>query len=146
VRTNSILDTDSTSRNRKDLALARRLITIAVTNFLCWFPISVLGLMSSNGFPVPGEANVATAINPFLYTLNLVLERHAKRREERLKQSLLAIINLQSDHAHKDVMGSLGSCSSEEAWTIFTTWMNQGVLSRDQALDVVDSVAPLEAP
>ena len=81
------------------LALAQRLITVAVSDFLCWFPIGLLGLLASRGVPVAGEVNVVIAIcvlplkstvSPFLYTLSMVLERIRRKREERLKQYLLA--------------------------------------------------------
>ena len=83
----------------QDSTIARRLITVAMSDFLCWFPVGVLGLMATSGFPVPGEVNVAVAIfvlplnsalNPFLYTLNVVLEKRARVREQRLKKMLIA--------------------------------------------------------
>jgi hypothetical protein len=67
---------------RKDATVARRLITVAMSNFLCWFPIGLLGLLAWRGAPIPGEVNVAmavfvlplySALNPFLYTLNVTL-------------------------------------------------------------------------
>ena len=39
----------------QDLAIARRLLAVVVSDFLCWFPIGLLGLLASNGAPVPGE-------------------------------------------------------------------------------------------
>nr|KAG5685386.1 hypothetical protein BaRGS_014694 [Batillaria attramentaria] len=45
VRTNAMA-TD-TSKKSQDLTIARRLITVAVSDFLCWFPIGLLGLMAS---------------------------------------------------------------------------------------------------
>ena len=98
VRNNAIKISE-TSKRRNDAALARRLITVAVSDFLCWFPIGVLGLLSSRGVPIPGEINVAAAIlalpinaaiNPFLYTLNMLLERKRKELEERMVKVLLA--------------------------------------------------------
>nr|KAG5710532.1 hypothetical protein BaRGS_013178 [Batillaria attramentaria] len=86
IRTNSMTASDTT-KTSKDLTIARRLITIAVSDFLCWFPIGLLGLLAANGVPVPGEVNVAVAIvvlpinsafNPFLYTLNMLLERRRR--------------------------------------------------------------------
>ena len=73
------------------MKLAQRLVSIVVTDFLCWFPVGLLGLLAWQGMAVPGEVNVAvvtfvmplnSALNPFLYTLNIVLE---KRREKRFK-------------------------------------------------------------
>ena len=83
------LKTDST-RVSRDLNIARRLITVAVTDFLCWFPIGVCGLLASADIPIPGEANVGfaifalplnSALNPFIYTFNVVLEKRRKSRE-----------------------------------------------------------------
>ena len=81
------------SQQSKDADIARRLFTIAMSDFLCWFPIGCLGLLASRGVAVPGEVSVAlavvvmpvnSAINPFLYTLNLLMERRRIRKEERL--------------------------------------------------------------
>ena len=87
---------DSAGEFKKHHALARRLITVAVTIFLCWFPIGLMGLMmASSGLPIAGEVNVVmaifllplnSAINPFLYTLNMLLQRFRRRKEERFEQ------------------------------------------------------------
>ncbi|KAK7113214.1 hypothetical protein V1264_012549 [Littorina saxatilis] len=106
IRTNSMARQDTTNAS-SDLTVARRLITVAVTDFLCWFPIGMLGLMAFNGVPVPGEVNVAMAIfvlplnsalNPFLYTLNVMLEKRRRVQKERLRRLLLSRSStLQSD-------------------------------------------------
>ena len=65
-----------------------------MSDFVCWFPIGLVGLLAANDVRVPGEVNVAMAmtvmplnstINPFLYTLNIVLERRRRAREQRLQ-------------------------------------------------------------
>ena len=70
-----------------------------MSDFLCWFPIGLLGLLASSGTPFPGEISVAMAIfvlpfnsalNPFLYTLNVVLEKRRRLEDERIKKRLLA--------------------------------------------------------
>ena len=92
----SVTDTNAKA---KDAVIARRLLTVVMSDFLCWFPIGLCGVLSSSGFPVPGEVNVFMAIfvlplnsalNPFLYTLNVILERRGKRREERIRKFLLS--------------------------------------------------------
>ena len=79
--------------------LAHRLITVAMSDFLCWFPIGLLGLLASSGTPVPGEVSVAMAIlafpinsalNPFLYTLNTILAKRQRVVERRLQKLLQA--------------------------------------------------------
>ncbi|XP_070203110.1 G-protein coupled receptor GRL101-like [Littorina saxatilis] len=82
----------------RDMALARRLLVVVLTDFCCWFPIGLLGLLAARGAPVPGVVNVWAAIfvlplnsalNPFLYTLNSVLrKRRARRMEKRTKKTL----------------------------------------------------------
>ena len=80
-----------------DMKLARRLMSIVVTDFLCWFPVGLLGLLAWRGMAVPGEVNVAvvtfvmplnSALNPFLYTLNIVNE---KRKEKNMKKLITNI-------------------------------------------------------
>ena len=93
------LKTDTT-RVSRDLSIARRLISVAVTDFLCWFPIGLCGLLASAEFPVPVEVNVGLAIfvlplnsalNPFMYTFNTVMEKRRKSK----KAMLLKLLELQ---------------------------------------------------
>ena len=83
------LNTDSTKTSR-DRTIARRLISVAVTDFLCWFPIGFCGLLALGDIPISGEVNVGLAIfvlplnsalNPFMYTFNTVMEKRRKSRE-----------------------------------------------------------------
>ena len=99
IKTNVLSPTDST-RNRQDLDIARRLLAVAVTDFLCWFPVGLLGLLASTGTAVPGEVNVAmatlviplnSAMNPFLYTMNVLLEKRRQAREERIFRYLQSL-------------------------------------------------------
>nr|KAG5707059.1 hypothetical protein BaRGS_011770 [Batillaria attramentaria] len=89
---------DKTQRRQQDMAIARRLFLIVFSDFCCWFPVGLMGLLADQGTPIPGEVTVLaaifvqpinSAINPFLYTLNLLLERRRKRRKEvRLQRTL----------------------------------------------------------
>ena len=86
----------SSGKRSKDMAIARRLLIVAMSDFLCWFPIGLLGLMARYGFPVSGEVNVAMAIfilpfnsaaNPFLYTFHMVREKRQKIRKAKKMRS-----------------------------------------------------------
>ena len=99
VRSQSIAERDDSDRRSKDLAMAQRLLIVVVSDFLCWFPIGLLGLLASAGTPVPGEINVSIAIfvlplnsalNPFLYSLNTIQARRARAREQRLIRTLIS--------------------------------------------------------
>ena len=98
VRASSLTMAGQAARNSREVRVARRLITVAVSDFLCWFPIGVLGLLASQGTPVPGEVNVGMAIfvlplnsalNPCLYTFNVVVERQRRARDDKLMRQLL---------------------------------------------------------
>ena len=98
VRSQSMAEQDDSDRRSKDLAVARRLFTVVVSDFLCWFPIGFLGLLASRDIPISGEVNIAMAIfvlplnsalNPFLYSLNTILARRDRAREQKLLRKLL---------------------------------------------------------
>ena len=87
IRSNSMRE--STQSQQHDTAIARRLFLVVITDFCCWFPVGVMGLLAARGTPIPGEVNVGAAIfllplnsalNPFLYTLNTLLEKRRKRK------------------------------------------------------------------
>nr|KAG5693292.1 hypothetical protein BaRGS_011613 [Batillaria attramentaria] len=87
------------NRRKQDVAIARRLSLIVFTDFCCWFPIGLMGLLAFRDTPIPGEVNVwaaifilpvNSAINPFLYTLSMLVERWLKRREEKRLEKTLA--------------------------------------------------------
>jgi hypothetical protein len=91
-------------RRQQELSIARRLFLIVLSNFYCWCPVGVMGVLAARGVPIPGEVNVAAAIfimplnsalNPFFYTLNSALESRRKRLNQRTRQALLK--SLQSD-------------------------------------------------
>ena len=99
VRSQSMAETKDGDKRSKDLAVARRLFTVVVSDFLCWFPIGLLGLLASKDVPVSGEVNVAMAIfvlplnssfNPFLYSLSIIQARRARAREQRLLKTFMA--------------------------------------------------------
>ena len=90
-----------TVRSKQDMVIARRLFLIVFTDFCCWFPVGVMGLLASRGAYIPDDLSVWTAafilplnsaLNPFLYTLNRLLEQRQQRKEvQRLKALLNAL-------------------------------------------------------
>ena len=99
VRSQSLKDENNSDRRTKDLAVARRLFTVVASDFLCWFPIGLLGLLAFRGTPISGYVNVGMAIfvlplnsalNPFLYSLSAVRARRVRAREEKLLKKLMA--------------------------------------------------------
>ena len=103
--------TNSIRPQSHDMVIARRLLTVVITDFLCWFPVGVLGLMSMQGTQIPTEVNVAVAVlvmplnsalNPFLYTLNMVLEKRQLVQEQRLRQYLVSQLKAQQMRASEN--------------------------------------------
>nr|KAG5689449.1 hypothetical protein BaRGS_026010 [Batillaria attramentaria] len=101
IQTNRMSDVDPARRSR-DLAIARRLFAIVMSDFMCWFPLGLAGILASLGIPISGEVNVAMAIfvlpfnsalNPFLYTFNVIIEKKREKQEELLRKRLMAEIN-----------------------------------------------------
>ncbi|KAL8595631.1 hypothetical protein ACOMHN_025667 [Nucella lapillus] len=99
------LKMDSTKVSR-DMTIARRLVTIAVTDFMCWFPIGICGMLALAGIPIPGEVNVAlvvfvlplnSAANPFMYTFNTLAEKRRKTNEANILSWL---------ESHSDLVGN----------------------------------------
>ena len=77
--------------------MSNRLTLIAVTDFVCWFPVGTLGILTFSGIEIPLEWNVAitifvlplnAAFNPFLYTLNVIMEKHRKAQEAKLLKKI----------------------------------------------------------
>ncbi|XP_045160759.2 G-protein coupled receptor GRL101-like [Mercenaria mercenaria] len=67
---------------KRDLTVARNLLLVVATDFLCWFPIGCIGLMALSGHVISGDVYawaavfilpVNSALNPVLYTLTAIL-------------------------------------------------------------------------
>ena len=99
IRSQSMAKQDDIDRRSKDLAVAQCLFTVVVSDFLCWFPIGLVGLLASRGIPVSGEVNVGMAIfvlplnsalNPFLHSHNTIQARRDRAREQKRLRKLIA--------------------------------------------------------
>lgn len=97
VSANSLVTSGVDSRKQQNMNIARRLITVAVTDFLCWFPVSMIAILAKGGVAMPGGTNAAlitfviplnSAFNPVLYTFSYLAEKRRRRRE----QSMLSFI------------------------------------------------------
>ncbi|XP_067674003.1 G-protein coupled receptor GRL101-like [Haliotis asinina] len=68
-------------QRRIDLSVARKLSFIVISDFLCWFPITVMGLVAMSGHVIGGEVYawvavfvlpINSALNPVVYTLSSI--------------------------------------------------------------------------
>ncbi|XP_053376719.1 G-protein coupled receptor GRL101-like [Mercenaria mercenaria] len=82
VRKSSLRMKKMQSARRKDLTVARNLLLVVTTDFMCWFPIGVMGMMALNGHVISGDVYawsavfilpINSALNPILYTVSAIL-------------------------------------------------------------------------
>ncbi|CAG5127683.1 unnamed protein product [Candidula unifasciata] len=82
--------TNSNSRRFQDLAVAKNLAVVAITNLLFWSPIGVMGIMVQSGYTIGIEAYAWTAVlilpinaavNPLLYTVPAITRKLNKVQE-----------------------------------------------------------------
>ncbi|CAG5122748.1 unnamed protein product [Candidula unifasciata] len=72
------------SRRAEDITVAKQLSLVVLSNFLFWFPVGIMGLMSLGGHEVSSQVYAWTTVlllpinsaaNPVLYTIPALLER-----------------------------------------------------------------------
>ena len=138
----------NSGRKYKDTVVTRRLLAVVLTDFMCWFPIGILGLLARSGVPISGDVNVAMAIfvlpfnsalNPFLYTFNLLVEHRGSTQQRRSCRKEGKIETSPSDSTVKgwdcEAQGrqaTTSSYSKDEAFVIFTTFLQDGLLTPEQ--------------
>ena len=138
VRSNSISSSKKTGP--RDATIARRLTTIVLSDFLCWFPIGLLGVLASTGTPIPGELNVAVAIfvtpfnsalNPFLYTFNVLMEKRRKAQEANLLKRLES--RMHTEQSTRELKISV-PVKKSTALELIETWHSEQVLTSEDIL------------
>ncbi|XP_050412354.1 G-protein coupled receptor GRL101 [Patella vulgata] len=76
-------------QRKSDMTVARKLSFIVMSDFICWFPICVLGLMALRGYVIPGEVYAWTAVfilpinsalNPIIYTASSIQMKQVVRK------------------------------------------------------------------
>nr|KAG5698842.1 hypothetical protein BaRGS_019694 [Batillaria attramentaria] len=134
IRTNSMTASDTTKKSN-DVTIARRQTTIAISDFLCWFPMGLLKLLETD---VPGHVNatlaiivlpINSALNPFLYTLNMLLERRRRAKERRVYR--LVMSQLHTRHPGKTPKKKAITYTEDEASGLLRTWLVSGLLAPD---------------
>lgn len=102
----SVAANNKTNRQEKEMTIARRLFVVVVSDFCCWFPIGVMGLLAESGTPISGEINVMAAVlvlplnsalNPFMYTLSTAREKWRRLKQERKARKVIGRIQTEID-------------------------------------------------
>ncbi|XP_025079765.1 uncharacterized protein LOC112555548 [Pomacea canaliculata] len=144
VRANSISSSCS-SKTIKDFNVALRLMTVVMSDFLCWFPVGLIGILAANEFAISGEVNVGLAIfvlpfnaalNPFLYTINIYLERRRCRREEERQKRIIAQLKL--INSYTEARNSKLKLTNNEALDLIKTMLSAKVFSPDELRNVIE--------
>ncbi|KAH9498143.1 hypothetical protein Btru_008372 [Bulinus truncatus] len=75
-------------RRTQDMNMAKKLAFVAVSDFLCWFPIGIMGILSLIGQEFDKETYtwmavfalpVNSALNPMIYTIPVIINRLKRR-------------------------------------------------------------------
>ncbi|XP_078341994.1 uncharacterized protein LOC111105682 isoform X2 [Crassostrea virginica] len=86
------------TRRSQDMVIARGLFLVVLSDFLCWFPIGIMGLLAISGQVISGEVYawvavfilpINSALNPFLYSF-ANLRKKVETRLSSSKQSQLS--------------------------------------------------------
>ncbi|XP_053398506.1 uncharacterized protein LOC123558066 isoform X2 [Mercenaria mercenaria] len=118
----------TTAGRKNDLKVARNLLLVVLTDFLCWFPIGVMGMMALNGHVISGDVYawsavfilpINSALNPILYTVSSIIGRKTfnpstdeQSRTEMTKELGTQILNFQRVSRHFSVRRSQTSYES----------------------------------
>jgi hypothetical protein len=74
-------------RHAQDIIVAKQLSLVALSNFLCWFPIGFMGLLSLLGREISNDVYAWTTVivlpinsaaNPLLYTIPVIMDKWEK--------------------------------------------------------------------
>lgn len=66
------------ARHYREINVGRKMALVVLTNFICWFPIIIMGIIAMNGYALPAAVYSWTAVfvlpfnsalNPIVYTL-----------------------------------------------------------------------------
>ncbi|XP_033759346.1 G-protein coupled receptor GRL101-like [Pecten maximus] len=80
----------SSQSRQRDISVARTLFMVVATDFCCWFPIGVMGVISKFGYQMPHGVYawvmvfvlpINAAINPFLYTASAIFRKRQREQQ-----------------------------------------------------------------
>ncbi|KAL8602002.1 hypothetical protein ACOMHN_008493 [Nucella lapillus] len=101
IRQTTSLSVVHTTTQTQHVLLPRRFFSVVMTDVFCWVFISLFALLDSNSIPLPANLNVIlatcvlpanSALNPFMYFYNVIMERRRQEQEERLKKMIISRI------------------------------------------------------
>ncbi|CAD5123495.1 DgyrCDS11838 [Dimorphilus gyrociliatus] len=91
---NSSSSSLGSSQRRNQIAVARKIMLIILTDFVCWLPIIIIGFVAVTGTEISGDVYafvivfvlpINSALNPLLYTISSI--RAPKKKMRKTKNS-----------------------------------------------------------
>uniref|UniRef100_A0A2C9LZB5 G-protein coupled receptors family 1 profile domain-containing protein n=1 Tax=Biomphalaria glabrata TaxID=6526 RepID=A0A2C9LZB5_BIOGL len=76
-------------RRKEDMSIARKLAFVALTDFMCWFPVGILGFLSLKGHIFDREVYawiavfvmpINSALNPIIYTIPSIYQKYSLKK------------------------------------------------------------------
>ena len=82
----------SSASHKREVKIATRMAVIVITDFICWMPVIIMGILTQTGFKTLDVSVYAwtvilivpinSSINPFIYTFVVLLEKRQKERSK----------------------------------------------------------------
>ncbi|XP_053380125.1 G-protein coupled receptor GRL101-like [Mercenaria mercenaria] len=129
--------TTAEAARKRDLKVARNLLLVVATDFLCWFPIGVMGIMALSGHVISGDVYawaavfilpINSALNPILYTLTAIIagtkfqpstkDQSVKQITKETGESMLTFYTISSRITQKELPVSKYSTQEELTGTV----------------------------
>ncbi|XP_059141910.1 G-protein coupled receptor GRL101-like [Physella acuta] len=88
---------DSLAKRRREIMVAKNLSLVVMSNFLCWFPVCVIGLMTARGHTFSQQTYgwlavfvmpLNSAVNPVIYTLPVVYKKWEDFKNGQMRNTL----------------------------------------------------------
>ncbi|XP_061186290.1 G-protein coupled receptor GRL101-like [Saccostrea echinata] len=79
----------ASNRRRREIALAKSVVAVVITDLLCWVPVGIIGMLTFYGIDVSLDVYawiivlvlpVNSALNPILYTLSALIRDRGRRK------------------------------------------------------------------
>ncbi|XP_059145903.1 G-protein coupled receptor GRL101-like [Physella acuta] len=115
-----------TAESKNDSAMARRMTLIVMTDFCCWVPIIVLGLVSLAGTKTDDQVYAWIAVfvlplnsatNPVIYTLSTApFLGNVRKRANRFRKSFIQSFTTETKHSYVDDGSSHCYCEKKSPY------------------------------
>ena len=92
------------SRTDQEITLAIRMGAIVITDFMCWVPIVVIGILVQSAtvtispvvyvYIVVFILPINSALNPYIYTIAIKISEYRKKRKKKVQSNPIALRNI----------------------------------------------------